>query len=111
LIYATCATLVKCTLAADTVYIINKENKEIGRQLIRCFKKRKSLDEIQPAISTAKRFCRFGAGHEEHVGVVDTPGFECDPNPSINPEGHGLQNILYFGVQGIPEDWSRHRCS
>jgi hypothetical protein len=39
-------------------------------------KKRKSLNEIQPAISTAKRFCQFGAGHEEHVGIGDTPGFE-----------------------------------
>jgi hypothetical protein len=44
-------------------------------------KKRKSFDEIQPAISTAKKNCQFGAGHEEHVGVGDTPGFECGPNP------------------------------
>jgi hypothetical protein len=73
-----------------------KENEEIGQQLIRRFKKRKSLDEIQPAISTAKRFCQFGAGHKEHVGVGDTPGFECDPNPSINPEGHGFIKHLVF---------------
>jgi hypothetical protein len=59
-------------------------------------KKRKSLDEIQPAISTAKRFCRFGAGHEEHVGVGDTPGFECDPHPSITPEGHGFTKHIIF---------------
>jgi hypothetical protein len=52
-----------------------KEYEEIGRQLIRCFKKRKLLDDIQ-AISTANIFCRFGAVHEEHVGVGDTPGFE-----------------------------------
>jgi hypothetical protein len=40
--------------------------------------------------------CRFGAGHEEHVGVGDTPGFECDPNPSITPEGHGFTKHLVF---------------
>jgi hypothetical protein len=59
-------------------------------------KKRKSLDEIQPAISTAKRLCRFGAGHEEHVGVGDTPVFECDPHPSITREGHGFTKHLVF---------------
>jgi hypothetical protein len=59
-------------------------------------KKRKSLAEIQPAISTAKRLCQFGAGDEEHVGVVDTPGFECDTHPSITPEGHGFTNNLVF---------------
>jgi hypothetical protein len=59
-------------------------------------KKRKSLDEIQPAISTAKGFCRFGAGHEEHVGVRDTPGFECDPHISVTPEGHDFTKHLVF---------------
>jgi hypothetical protein len=59
-------------------------------------KKRKSPDEIQPAISTAKRFCRFGAGPEEHVGVGDTPGFECDTHPSITSEGHGFTKHLVF---------------
>jgi hypothetical protein len=59
-------------------------------------KKRKSLDEIQPAISTAKIFCQFGAGHEEHVGVGDTPGFECDPHTSITPEGHDFTKHLVF---------------
>jgi hypothetical protein len=62
----------------------------------------KSLNEIQPAISTAKRFCRFGAGHEEHVGVGDTPGFECEPNPSITPDGHVFITHLVFQSQGIP---------
>jgi hypothetical protein len=57
-------------------------------------KKRKSLNEIQPDISTAERFCRFGAGHEEHVGVGDTPGFECDPNPSLTTEGYGFTKYL-----------------
>jgi hypothetical protein len=73
---------------------LKKENEEIGRQLIRCFKKSKSLNDIQPAISTAKRFCRFGAGHEEHVRVGDPPGFECVQNPSITPEGHGFTKHL-----------------
>jgi hypothetical protein len=59
-------------------------------------KKRKSLNEIQPATSTAKICFRFGAGHEEHVGVVDTSGFECDPNPYITPEGHGFTKHLVF---------------
>jgi hypothetical protein len=59
-------------------------------------KKRKSLDEIHPAISTAKRVFRFGAGHEEHVGVGYTPGFEWDPYPSITPEGHGFKKHLVF---------------
>jgi hypothetical protein len=73
-----------------------KENEEIGRQTIRLFKKRKSLNEIQSAISSAKIFCRFGAGHEEHVGVGDPPGFECDTNPSITPEGHRFTKHLVF---------------
>jgi hypothetical protein len=73
-----------------------KENEEIGQQLIRPFKKRKSLNEIQPAISTANIFCLFGPGHEEHVGVGYTPGFECDQNPSITPEGHGFTTHLVF---------------
>jgi hypothetical protein len=59
-------------------------------------KKRKSLNEIQPAISTANIFCQFGAGHEKHVGVGDTPGFECDPNSSITPEGNGFTKHLVF---------------
>jgi hypothetical protein len=59
-------------------------------------KKRKLPDEIQPAISIAKIFCWFGAGHEEHVGVGDTPGFECDTHPSITSEVHGFTKHLVF---------------
>jgi hypothetical protein len=58
--------------------------------------KRKSVYESQHIISPAKRFCPFGAGHEEHVGVGDTPGLECDPKPSITPEGHGFTKHLVF---------------
>jgi hypothetical protein len=99
LIYATFTTVVKCTIAQlqRILFISSKnEKEEIGRQLIRLLKKRKSLHEIQPAISTAKIFCRFGAGHEEHVGVGDTPGFECYPNPSSTPEGHGFTKHMLF---------------
>jgi hypothetical protein len=73
-----------------------KEDEEIGRHIIRLFQKRKSLNDIQPAISTTHIFCRFGAGHKEHVEVGNTPGFECDPNPSITPEGHGFTKHLLF---------------
>jgi hypothetical protein len=90
LIYTTCATVVRCTIAVDTVYIIKSRTRKLDDKSSDFSKKRKSLNEIQPATSTAKRFFRFGAGHEEHVGVEDTPGFECDPNPSITPEGHGF---------------------
>jgi hypothetical protein len=57
-------------------------------------KKRKSQDDIHPAKSTAKRFCLFG--HEDHVGVGDTPGFECNTHPSITSEGHGFTKHLVF---------------
>jgi hypothetical protein len=57
---------------------------------------RKSLHEIQPVISTTKIFCRFGAGHEEHGGIGDIPGFECDPNPSNTSYGHGFTKHLLF---------------
>jgi hypothetical protein len=96
LIHATCATVVKYTIAADTVYIIKKWEWGNWTTTYQTFKKRKSLDEIQPAISTAKRFCRFGAGHEELVGVGDTPGIECDPHPSITPEGHCFTKHIVF---------------
>jgi hypothetical protein len=43
-----------------------------------------------------KYFYFFGTGHEEHVGVGDKPGFECDPHPSITPEGHGFTKHLVF---------------
>jgi hypothetical protein len=56
------------------------------------------VHETQPVISPAKRFCRFGAGHEEHVGVGETPVFECDPNPSITPEGPGFTKHLLFQI-------------
>jgi hypothetical protein len=44
--------------------------------------------EPQETISKAKRFCRFGAGHEETVGKGDTPGFECNSKPTITLDGH-----------------------
>jgi hypothetical protein len=88
LFHATCATVVKCTISADTVYITKKGERGNWMKTHQTFPKK--------SISTANRFCRFGAGHEEHVGVGDTPGFDCDPNPSITPEGHGFTNHLVF---------------
>jgi hypothetical protein len=71
--------------------------------------KRKTEDQIQPAVSPAKRFCRFGARHEEHEGAGNNPGFKCDRNPSMTPEGHGFANHLVFW---IPRNTtcSLHRC-
>jgi hypothetical protein len=48
----------------------------------------KVSQEPQETISKAKRFFRFGAGHEETVGKDDTPGFECNSKPTITLEGH-----------------------
>jgi hypothetical protein len=44
--------------------------------------------EPKETISKAKRFCRFGAVHEETVGNGDTPGFECNSKPTITLDGH-----------------------
>jgi hypothetical protein len=44
--------------------------------------------EPQENISKAKRFCCFGAGHEETVGKGDTPGFEYNSKPTITLDGH-----------------------
>jgi hypothetical protein len=76
-----------------------KAYQEIRHHTIRLTKKRKSLHEIQAVTSTAKHNFQVGAGHEEHkehVGIGDTPEFECDPNPSITPEGHGFTKHLVF---------------
>ena len=55
-------------------------------------KKRKFQENVSPDSSNDlkenKRFCRFGAGHEETAGKGDTPGFECNMNPTITKEGH-----------------------
>jgi hypothetical protein len=52
--------------------------------------------EPQETISKAKRFCRFGAGHEETVGKGDTPGFECNSKPTITLDGHGFTKHKVF---------------
>jgi hypothetical protein len=54
------------------------------------------VHEIQPVTSTAKRFFQSSAGHDDHVGVGDTPGFECDPNTSITAKGNGFTKHLVF---------------
>jgi hypothetical protein len=59
-------------------------------------KKRTSAGENKPVVLPAKICSQFGAGHKEHVGVGDTPGFECDPIPSINTEGHGFIKHIVF---------------
>jgi hypothetical protein len=43
-----------------------------------------------------KRFCIFGAGHEETDGKGDTPGFECNTSPTITQEDHGFTQHLVF---------------
>jgi hypothetical protein len=52
--------------------------------------------EPQDTISKAKKFCRFGAGHEETVGKGDTPGFECNSKPNITLECHGFTKHKVF---------------
>jgi hypothetical protein len=78
------------------LYHQNRCTRKLDTKKSSDLQKRKSLHESQPIITPAKRCCQFGAGHEEHVGVGDTPGFECDTNPSITPEGHGFTNHLVF---------------
>jgi hypothetical protein len=81
----------------DTVYIIKKGIQGNWTTQSSDFpQKRKSLHEVQPGTSRANIFCRCGAGHQLHVGVGYTPGFECDPNPSITPEGYGFTKHLVF---------------
>jgi hypothetical protein len=46
--------------------------------------------------SKAKRFCRFGAGHEETVGKGDTPGFKCNSKPTITLDGRGFTKHNVF---------------
>jgi hypothetical protein len=84
-------------LLSNVLFISSKKAyEELGDKSSEFSKKRKTLNEIQPATSTAQIFCRFGAGHEKHVGRGDTPGSECDPNPSITPERHGFTKHLVF---------------
>jgi hypothetical protein len=52
--------------------------------------------EPQDTISKAKRFCRFGGGHEETVGKGDTPVFECNSKPTITLGGHGFTKHKVF---------------
>jgi hypothetical protein len=52
--------------------------------------------EPQETISKAKRFFRFGAGHEETVGKGDTPGFEFISKPTITLDGHGFTKHKVF---------------
>jgi hypothetical protein len=92
------------------LYHQKKKMRKLDDTISDVSKKRKSPDDIQPAKSTAKIYCRFGAGYEEHVGVGDTPGLECNTHPSITSEGHGFTKHLVFQVQGIPDEWYRHHC-
>jgi hypothetical protein len=49
---------------------------------------------LNPLNHPQKNFVDLGLNTKNHVGVGGTPGFECDPNPSITPAGHGFTKHL-----------------
>jgi hypothetical protein len=53
------------------LYHQKRRMRKLDDNLSEVSKKRKSPDDIQPAKSTAKRFCRFGADHEEMISLPD----------------------------------------